>query len=128
MTVEADLYTRLTTHAGLSALLGTRVYPVHVDQAAARPFMRYQRISRVGVRSINGPSGLVDARFQFDVWADDFDGARAVAVQLRAALDGYTGGGIDDAICETELDLYDADTDPQLYRVTTDYIITHQEY
>lgn len=131
MTVEAAIYTLLKDAAGVSALAGTRIYPILAPQDSAYPLITYQRISGARWRTFDGPSGKAQPRFQLDVWATSYAGANALAKAVRDALDGYSGtvatvriGGV---ALETDQDRIDTSTDPKLFGVTMDFMITHDE-
>lgn len=110
MTIEADLYTRLSGFAGLTALVSTRIYPLVIPQDGALPAVAYQRISAIRTSSMGEDDGIVRARFQVTVWDTTFDSIRAVAEQIRQALQRYTTSGIQAIYFLNETDLYDPET------------------
>ena len=132
MIVEEALYHRLANFAGLAALVSTRIYPMRLPPAVTLPAVTYQRVSGVRVQSLGGPTGLASPRFQISVWASTYSAAKAVATQIRYALDGFQGnmgaspfinvGGI---TLENELELIDPDT--QLFHIPSDFTIWHAE-
>ena len=89
--VEEALKTRLEGHAGLAALVGTRIYPVRRPQNATLPAVTYQKVGGLSEQTHGGASGLAASRFQFDVWAATYSSASAVAEQIRVALIGFRG-------------------------------------
>ena len=91
MTIEQDLFSRLTAHAGLSALLSTRLYPLLAPQDATLPYATYQRISSPVLHTFARGAPATQARFQFDVYAASALSAQQVATQLRTALIAMTG-------------------------------------
>ena len=110
MSVESELYTRLTTHAGLSALVVLRVFPGHLPQGATLPAISYSRVSAGRPSAMGTDIGLVEARFQIDVWDDDYLGLVAVKEQVRAALQRWStssGTIVRDTFFENEIDLYE---------------------
>lgn len=127
--IQQALFTILSAHPGLSALVGSRIYPLILPQNPAYPALTYQRVSGPREQSHDGPSGLARPRFQVSCWHPDFDQAKAAAEQVRLALAGYRGivGGleIEGIQVENELDLYDPDA--KVYRVILDFVIWHQE-
>jgi hypothetical protein len=128
MTFEQALFSYLSNHAGLKALVNTRIYPITMPQNPTLPAVTYQKISGVvdyGVSSIKRP------RFQFDAWASSYSSARAVAEQIKSALNRYTGtmggaGGVTviGTWIENEMDLFEPDTG--LYRVSVDIRFEHE--
>jgi asparagine synthetase A len=127
MSAGARLHTRLTTFAGTSALVSTRVYPVIAPQNAVPPFIVYQRISGTEQQ---GSTAIREARYQCSVWGETFGAVQSVATQVRAALEewGITGGGgvfVRMARVANEFD--DWDEQERLYRTVIDVILTINE-
>ena len=57
--IEEAIYGALTAHAGLSALVDDRVYPMVLPQDATRPAVTYMRVS--GARDLNINETSIDA-------------------------------------------------------------------
>ena len=131
MSVERALYALLTGDAGVSALIGARLYPVIAPLGTAAPYATYQRISARRVRSLTQRSGLSFARIQVDALATTYAGARGLADAIRTTLDGYRGtaGGIaiESATLQSDQDIYEGEAEPPLYRVSQDYMLAHTE-
>ena len=131
--IEEALHTRLTTggHAGIAALVGTRVYPQLADENATLPFLVFQRISGPRVPDLAGPTGLAQPRFQVDAYSESYLTAKNVATQVRLALDGYSatvdGVMIHGVTFVDERDLFESATDPKLHRVSMDFRVSHDE-
>lgn len=122
--------TKLTAHAGLSALISTRVHPLQLPQQPSLPALTYRMVSLtpVATRDNSGKAGLERPRFQFDCWASTYGGAQAVAQQLREALTTFPQASdprIDVALVANALDDYEPDTDR--WRVILDAFIWHAE-
>jgi len=132
MIIEEVLYAYLTNCAGLTALVGDRIYPIILPQKISFPAVTYQRISGIREYSQSGPSGLAHPRFQFSCWAKKYQEAKAIAEQVRLALDGYKGmmGGpdgvrVDAVYIEDDHDIYDPET--KIYHIALDVVIWHEE-
>lgn len=127
--IEAALYSLLTTTAEISAIVGTRVYPVKLPQKPTAPAITYQRIYSARVRSTSGPSGLTRTRIQIDYWATTWEGAKALADTVREAIDGHrcttAGTRIGSIEVEADRDFYEPDA--LFYRVSQDLTIWHEE-
>lgn len=130
MTLEQALFNYLSTYAGLTALIGTRLYPVVLPQGATQPAVTYQRVSTVRLRTFGAPRLGRKARFQFTVWASSYSSRAAVAGQLIAALEGYAGlmgGGSGVTVLavqgEGELDDYEPTT--KTFQGALDFTFTH---
>lgn len=132
MILEEALYHRLANFSGLASLVSTRIYPMRLPPAAVFPAVTYQRVSGVRVQSLGGPTGLAAPRFQISVWASSYSSAKAVATQVRLALDGFQGNmgaspyiNVSGITLENDLEMIDPDT--QLFHIPSDFTIWHQE-
>ncbi len=128
MTVEADLYSRLTGFAGLAALVGNRVYPQMIPQAVTMPAISYQRVSTIRTSVMRNDIDIVRSRFQVDVWAKDFDEGEAITAQVLAALQRYRGTGTVEILAVfslEEIDLYEPET--EIYHQALDFEINYRE-
>lgn len=132
MIIEAALYSYLSTYAGLTDLISTRLYPLVLPQNPTYPAITYLKVSRVGGRAMKSTNPRhIRARFQFSCWATSYSSAKAVAVQVQTALQDYNGvmggsGGVTvlDSEPINELDIYEPDT--KLYHVPIDIMIWHR--
>jgi hypothetical protein len=127
MSADEEIYARVSGDAGVAALVGTRVYPLLAPQGAAYPFIRYQKISRVGEAvAFDAVNGVVNARFQFDAYAVTFTEARAIQDAVRACLDDWRGigGAVVMAQLINEFDRYEGDDASRIFRSTQEYQVT----
>lgn len=111
--IEEAIYTALTGHAGLTALVGARVYPMLLPQDATRPAVTYMRVS--GARDVNINEISVDAnpRYQFDAWADAYETAYSVGAQIIAAVQTVESGSgvtVYGVLVVGEQDIYEPQT------------------
>lgn len=88
MSIESTLFSALTTHAGLRALIAARLYPDAMPQGVTLPCVVYQRISTPRTQVFGSTQAVLISRprFQFSCWALTGSGALDVAAQLRIAL------------------------------------------
>lgn len=129
------LRARLTSHAGTSALIGSRVYPLRLPQGPTYPAVRYQVIGAPRVHAMGADTGQVDARVQVDSYAETYAGAQALAEQVRLALsrwEGTAGGVVVDHVFLADQRDLDEPTlvhhgEQGVYRVMTDFIAHYQE-
>lgn len=85
--IEAAIRAHLIADAGLSALIGARVYPVQLPQRPTLPAITYQDISTLPTQHRDNPYPKHRrSRYQFDCWAGDYDTTLAVRVALEAAM------------------------------------------
>lgn len=113
MAFEEGLFDYLSNHAGLSALVGSRIYPSVLPQDPTLPAVTYFRVSTPRERAFKR-SLLPQGMFQLDCWATTYPDAKDVAEQVRLALDMYRGTmGTETvlvSIIVNERDLYDPET------------------
>ncbi len=89
MTIFADVYTRLKDDAGVSALVGTRIYPHdQVPQNPTYPLVTFWRISSQRKVTMTNDGTLVNTRFQIDAWADTRSASDALIEACRLAMTG----------------------------------------
>lgn len=132
MTIEEAITAHLLADAGVAALVATRVYPVKMPQRPTYPAVTYFRVSGPREHSQSGPSGLAHPRFQLDCMAATYAGAKTLAAAVRLALDGFRGsmgggGGVDVNAVFIEDDRDDQDDDIQVYWVSLDAVVWHNE-
>lgn len=131
MTMEEALYSYLSGYAGLTALVGTRIYPEMLPDSPTYPAVSYSRVSTRRERTLTIPSvAAVEARFQCSCWGERYADAKAVAVQIKAALQDFQGvmggtGGVTvlEASTVNELDQHDARV--RVYHVPVDVTILY---
>lgn len=127
MTLEEGLVTFLKAFS--PAIAGGRIHPLELPQGTALPAVTYQRISGPRVRTLSGPGGKARARIQLDGWANTYAEAKALATQLRQALDGYKGlmgtVQVDNVSLDTDWDRNDPER--EIKGVGMDFEFSHVE-
>ena len=83
---ESVLLRMLQEDAGLSALVGSKVFPLFIPSGNYLPCVTFQRLGGRPANTLSGASGLEEIDFQIDVWARDYDEAKAIAKAVRAAM------------------------------------------
>lgn len=132
--IEAAIHTRLTGFAGLSALVAARVYPMHLQQPPTLPALTYQRIGgrREGALGVDV---AVYQRMQIDIWAETYAAAKAVAKQVRLALQRWSDNAADPRVLDCTLerdtdlpvDLTAINSGSGEFRVSQDYVVLYEE-
>ena len=122
--------TRLTGFAGLTALVGTRIFPMVMPDTPTFPAVTYHMLSSSSGKGALTDPPLMQAVFQITSWGKSMLSARSVADQVRAALDRYrsvtiNGIKIDDCFYDGDVDLYD--TDLKVFYVASDFKIFFRE-
>ncbi len=126
--ITQSLATYLNTVGGLTALVGSRIFPVYLPKGATLPALTYNKISSPRVRSHSGPSHLAHPRIQINIWANTFTELESVAAQLVAALEAYKGlMGSDQTVSFVETELDDFDEEAEIHRRIMDVLIWHTE-
>lgn len=82
--MEEDLRAHLAADTALTALVSARIQWAVRD--AVSPSVALHLIAAPPDWTLQGPSGLVQARVQIDAWAESFLGAKAVGDAVAAAL------------------------------------------
>lgn len=112
MSIEAELFTALSTNSGVSSLVGSRIYPSRAPDSAQRPLIVYQLVAGTRVATLPGVGDAVKKRIQVSCHADTYSAAKSVAAAVISALEG-------NGYLELELDLHDPTT--QSHTVVVDW-------
>lgn len=86
MSIESDLHTVLSGHAGLAALVSARIYPNKLPQEVDYPAIVFQKISGDRISGLGGTHGLRNPRFQITCWSNDHTVLQNMATQLHDAM------------------------------------------
>lgn len=98
--IATALFAHLSADAGVSALVGDRIYPQRKPQDAPLPAVVWHTIDTPRVNTHGDAPGddtLAHPRIQFDALSEDRDGvsgydeACAITTALRLALHGFRG-------------------------------------
>lgn len=112
MSIETDLLTILDGYAGLSALVSSRNYVINLPQQPDYP-NTVSSFDRDIINNLSGESGIEHIELQVDCRDETYSGARAVAIQVKAAIAAATNIK---SLCIVDEDMpYDIDID--VYRV-----------
>ena len=124
MGLTTDFYTRLTTYAGLTALISTRVYGGdNAPDKATKPYCVYSQVSAGRKYTHGGYAGIQRPRMQVNCYAETYEVAKEVAAQVTAALESWSVANVQvgAAFQDNEVDLYEKDTG--LYVVPVDFFV-----
>lgn len=114
---ESVLLRMLQEDAGLSALVGSKVFPLFIPSGNHLPCVTFQRLGGRPANTLYGASGLEEIDLQIDVWARDYDEAKAIAKAVRAAMP--PNGEVFGAHLIEDQDLYEDGTN--YFRVSMEY-------
>lgn len=123
--VENAVRTRLTAHAGTTALIGTRAYYGMLPQAPTLPACVVQQISGPRNSAMGADVDKFEARVQVKAHAISRAGAKALAEQARAALQRYNGTSAGTVVNASFLVDEDAEMEPEtnIWTVRQDYMV-----
>ena len=114
---EIILLRTLREDAGLSALVGNKVFALVIPQGTKLPCITFQRIGGVPANTLSGHSGLEEIDLQIDVWAKNYGEAKALAKAVRAAMP--PNGEVFGAHLIEDQDLYEDGTN--YFRVSMEF-------
>lgn len=128
MSFESDLHAALTSEATISALIGSRLYPLTLVQGAASPAIVYQRVSDQSEEDLDGAVRLEGVRIQFDIYASTYPETITVRGALQDFLQGYKGtmGSTRIESCHYLDDSDSHEPEMQLFRSSIDFEIWYQ--
>lgn len=135
MSLLPALASHLLNHAGLSALISTRLYPEKMpastsDSPNTLPLVTYQLIDEPIIATHDG-NNLYRARVQLDAWGGSYKSAHDTAAQVFSALQGYRGHMGDQSIyvgaCLRVSKRDQSDETVQLFRVSQDFMVNWKE-
>ena len=86
MSAESTLYGILSAAAGVTALVGTRIYPDLIPEEKATPYIGFERISTVPYTTIHGTILSSDVDMMIACWADTRLAAEALADAVIVAM------------------------------------------
>lgn len=134
MKAEKVVRERLSTHAGTTALVASRIYPVVLPQEPTYPAITFSRVSSQRIEGVHTNPGMATVRIQITCWASTFDSAKSVAEQVRLALERYgtsvsgttiAGVTVYDIHMGSEADAYEPTLDA--FASSVDFTVVHAE-
>lgn len=129
--MEEAFIAHLLATAGVTALVGTRVYFSMAPQDAAAPRVVVHRISGLPVYHTSGQSDLCDTRLQVDCWATTALSAIQIARAVKATcLASFTQDAIEfSSITQLSERTSFSGEGPtaRLHRVSLDFRVWHSE-
>ena len=112
MSQESDLVTYLNATAGVTTLIGQRVYPTQIPQEVTLPAVGFFRVDTPAEYVHSQALAVVERpRFQFDCWASTYLSAIGVAAALKTALLGWRAAGGKTVRIRNQYDLPEPETE-----------------
>lgn len=128
----------LANTAGVTALVGAspndRIYPVVLPEKPSYPAITYKQISGRRLQGVHDDPGVAIVTVQVTAFSGSFDEAKALAEQIRLALERHgtavTGTPINgvtvyDITMGSDADDYVPELD--IFAIATDFTVTHEE-
>lgn len=131
---EAVLRSALVANSAVSALIGTKVYPVIAPASATLPFVTWRRVAVRRQQTLAAPMGMPVTSIEYSIFGSTYEQARDVADAMRAVLDGYGGSANNTEVKQTSLEQESDDFVtlagaelPPAYQITQQYDVWWQE-
>lgn len=86
MSIEAEIYTKLSGTASITALVGTRIYPTLAPEGVTGDFITYHKVNQDTERHLCGVSNLRSTTFDFYAWSSTAIGAVTIGDAIHDAL------------------------------------------
>jgi hypothetical protein len=122
--LDAAIFSRLSTFTALTALVPvTHIAAVTIAQGILTPYVVYQTIDDLPDYSHQGRNGLRHPRVQVSSYASSLGSAKAINVQVMAALETWPSANADvqDVTVDNIIPLFDSVT--ALFAVITDFFV-----
>lgn len=131
---ESVLRSALVGNTSVTAIVGSRIYPVLAPATAALPFVTWRRTSINREQTLSAPMGVPRVSVDYSIYATTYEQARDTADAMRRVLDGYGGTADNTEVKQTSLEnesddfvtLAGADM-PPVYQITQTYDVWWQE-
>jgi hypothetical protein len=88
---EAFLFQRLTSRTAVSSVVAARVFPLIAPTGTPLPLIVYQRTNVQREQSLTGPIGRPIVTLQLTSYGTSYSSVKALAREVRLAVDGWTG-------------------------------------
>lgn len=131
---EAVLRLALVGSASVSAIVGSRIFPILAPQTASLPFIIWRRSGITREHTLAGPMGIPTVSVEMQLYSTTYEQARELADCVRLTLDGYGATVNNTEVKHVYLDQESDDFAqlaggdlPPVYQVTQTYNILWQE-
>lgn len=131
---EAVLRSALVGNTAVTAMVGTRIYPVLAPATAPLPLVTWRRAGIQRSQTLAAPMGVPQVSVEYQIYAGTYEAARDIADAMRLVLDGYRGVVDNTTVRQTSLEnevdefvqLQGSDL-PAVYQITQTYDVWWQE-
>ena len=125
--IESGLVSLLKSDPEISALVGSRVYPVIVPATATYPCLSYHTVSKPPEVTLD-KSAQETARIQIDCWGNSYSSVKALQQKLHTLLDGFLGtcpDGTDISLCTRDIEGDYWESDAKVFRCLSEYLVEY---
>ena len=123
---QPDIYSFLHADSTIAGIVGTRIFPLVLDEGADLPALTYQVIDVTEEQTIEGTAANPrHMRLQVDCWAMSYASIVGLSWEVRRLFDGFQGNMGSVYVQHTERqNLIDSfEPDRKQYRRTLDFIV-----
>lgn len=124
MSYEADIYSALIADAGISALVGERIFWDCADGDTSPPFIVLQTISNIGETAFDGSRDNQFPLVQFSAWAATKKETIDLRTAIKAAIEGKELDGDSQTSLGYSNDLSSYDQQTKLFAAIIDYRVS----
>jgi hypothetical protein len=127
--IEDVIYSRLQAVSGVTALVGTRCYPIRRPADASLPLVVFERVSEENPPAMVQDPGNVIARFRFACQADSPENARVLAAEVKSAIGYYSSSSTTPVVdgCWPQSSFESFDMEADLFTVIKDFSVAYRE-
>lgn len=116
------VYKLLSGESTITALVGSKVFPVTEPQQDGYPVIVYSQLNEERIESKDGPI-LNGHRFTIDIYAESYSECHSIAQATKTLLEWYNGtvDGVQYAIRFTDQQDQDFEDETQTFGIVQDY-------
>ena len=130
MTVEAAVYSILSSDSAVDTLVDGRVYPKRLPQSPTLPAVTYFRVGAQRSSVMGNDTGIVRKRIQVSSWGKTYAAVNELAEAVRNAMQRkrgtFAGVEIIDIFVDGDASEMFED-DVEIYQAPTDYEVIYRE-
>jgi hypothetical protein len=86
MSIESDIYSALSGHAGLAALVADRIYPSAIAQGTSLPAVAFARVETEYINTLAPATALSRSRIAVQAWGPGQADVESVGDAIEAAM------------------------------------------
>ncbi len=120
MDVVKDIAELLRADPSITALIGSRVFPLIVPEDGSLPCIVLSRLALRSEYTLDGPAASGKLVMQVDCIAQEYAEAKQIEHAVRTKLDGFTGQGTTSYIMGIFID----DVQDEAYPETESFVVT----